>query len=263
MNKYLLVVLLIVLITSCKTNTSNNLCLNEKAFISIQDFYNLAFELDEPKIQPCHILLFDTLKSFAQIDSFRNELCKNGKIDCSGCISLKYVYKHDTIYIPVFNAICQGCYISIAPLKAIKIRINKDTLLIFKDDFYKPITLNSFKDTLENIFSKSIGEFSRLMLKRKPYINNIDSIKSWKNIDYSIIRVLNIEINDDSQIKQLKNYIDIAYNIYIQQLQNQIENTYHSNICELSRSEFKIFVRELYFSIKLQKYNSVIFIEPL
>jgi len=81
MKNYILIILIFILLISCKTIDPIFLCDNEKAFISFQNFYNSAFEEDEPKIPTCNPFLFDSLNSIDQIDSFKNYLCNNNLID--------------------------------------------------------------------------------------------------------------------------------------------------------------------------------------
>jgi hypothetical protein len=263
MKNYFLIIFVIILFNGCNSVDSRNLCDNEKAFISVQDFYYLAFEPDEPKIKQCHPFLFDTLRSTIQIDSFRTFLFNKGLIDCSGCISLKYLYKQDTVFIPASNIACDGCMVTIFPPKSFHIYLKNDSLRVKDYNSEKDISWIAYKDSLENIFSKSIGDFCRLMEQRKPYISNLDSLNSWSYFNNSYRRVLIIEISDDTEIQFLRKYIDIAYDIYFQQLRAQIKNVYHSKICELSRNEFKAFAKGLFFTINIHKEYQIKYIAPL
>lgn len=263
MKNYFLIIFAVILLNGCNTVDSRFLCDNEKAFISVKDFYYLAFDNDEPKIELCHPFLFDTLRSTTQIDSFRAYLCNNGKIDCSGCISLKYYYKQDTIYIPFSNIACDGCMVTIFPPKSFQVYLKNDSLSIKDNDSEKVLSWIAYKDSLETIFTKSIGDFCRLMDKRKPYFNNPDSLNSWRYFDNSYRRVLIIEISDDTQIKNLRKYLDTAYDIYLKQLDFHLKTIYKSKICELSHYEFKTFARGLFFPIQVYKKYPIKYIAPI
>ena len=248
---------------SCKTIDPIFLCDNEKAFISFQNFYNSAFEEDEPKIPTCNPFLFDSLNSIDQIDSFKNYLCNNNLIDCSGCISLKYLYGHDTIYIPAFNFACDDCLISQYPLRTIRFHLKNDSLSIKNISAETRITYQTYNDTLVSVFSESIGDFCRLMGNRKSYINNQDSLHSWGFFNNTYRIVVEIEISDDTQIKNLRKLLDMAYDIYLQELHSKIETIYHSEICKLSKTELKAFAKGLFFPISVNKDYQITYIAPI
>lgn len=263
MKNYYSIIFFVVLLYGCKSNITRLLCDNEKAFISIHDYNSLAYEADEPIMGTCYPFLFDTLSSIDQITRFRNYLCNNKSIDCFGIVSLKYFYKHDTIYIPAFNVICDECNVSIDPPHLIHICLRNDSLLL-KDYFSeKKITYDAFKDSLENIFSKSISSFFQLWKSRKPYLENPDSLKNYRYSDNSFIWFLDFEITNDSQISDLPQYINIAYDIYLKQLRRGMESIYQSNICDLSSNELSIFTQRLFFPISIYKYQPVIIIDTL
>jgi len=261
MKNYFGIVFIIIWVYGCKPNDTRFLCDKEKAFISVHDFYSLAFEPNEPKIEPCHPFEFDTLFSIDQIDKFRNSLCEKGLIDCFGCISLKYSYKNDSIYIPAFNIYCNGCLITLPSLKETHVYLKNDSLSI--KDLERHISFIEYSDFLDSIFSLKIRDYCILMCKRKPYINNADSLNSWRYFDNAFRSVLIIEINDDNQIKNLRKYIDCAYDLYLKQLQSNIETVYHSSICKLNHNEFKLFVKGLFFPIELYKSQPRIYVAPV
>jgi hypothetical protein len=260
MKNYTLIILIFVLLIGCKTINPTFLCDNEKAFISFQDFYRSAFDENEPKTPQCNPFLFDSLKSFDQIDSYKNYLCNNNLIDCSGCISLKYLYGHDTIYIPAFEFACDGCMISLNSIRTIHFHLKNDSLSIKDIRAETKISFKTYNDTLASIFSESIGDFCQLMGNRKPYINNKDSLNSWRFFNNSYRRVLVIEISDDTQIVNLKKLIDMAYDLYLQKLHFKIENIYHSEICKLSKTELKAFAKGLFFPITVYKEYPITYI---
>jgi hypothetical protein len=242
---------------------TRTLCSNEKAFISIQEFNSLAFDSDEPIMGKSYPILFDTLRSLDQITSFRNYLCNNKFIDCFGFISLKYYYKQDTINIPAFNCFCDDCAVSFDPPHIIHICLRNDSILI--KDYYSEvnISMETYKDTLETIFSRSIGGFFQLWKSRKSYIDNADSLRAYSYSDNSFIWFLYIEISNDSQILGLKKYIDIAYDIYLGQLRNNLESIYQTNVCDLSSNELNIFTQRLFFPISIYKYQPITIIDSL
>lgn len=261
MRNYFLIMLLLVLFGGCNSTDSKIVCDREKAFISVQDFYYSAFEPDEPKIDLCNPFLFDTLRRIDQIDSFRNYLCNRKKIDCSGCISLKYPYGGDTIYIPAFNVVC-NCMADPAPIKRFHIFLKDGNLENVKSDINRNFALAAFKDSLKAVFSKSTGDFCKLMSTRKPYFNNPDSLEVWRYFDNSYRNTLEIEISDDTQIQYLRKYIDVSYSIYLKELRSSLKTIYHSDICNLSKYEFKSFSRGLFFSINLHKEYPLNYIAP-
>jgi hypothetical protein len=260
MKNYIWILSAFILSIGCKTNDKGFLCNKEKAFISTQEFYSLAFEPNEPKIEQCYPFQYDTLTSFDQIDKFRIILCEKGLIDCSGCISLKYSYKDDSIYIPAFNILCNGCMVTLLSIKRTHFYLKNDSLTI--KDSGKYISLIDYKDLLDSTFSAKIKDCCKLMYMRKSFINNTDSKNSWRFYDNSFRSILLIEIKDDSQIKNLRKYLDCAYDSYLEQIHYNLETIYHSSICKLNHNEFKLFAKELFFPIELYKSQWEIYVAP-
>jgi hypothetical protein len=261
--RYYFLILIISIIYGCNnTSKTKLLCDNEKAFISIKDFSTSAFDSDEPIIQSCHSFLFDTLKSFNQLDNYRDYLCNSNLIDCSGCISLKYLFGSDTVYIPAINISCDNCVVIQSRARRFNIYLKNDSLSLKKNNSLEHISKKEYSDSLNGIFSKSISEFFILWKLRKPYLNNLDSLNAWRFFDNSYRNVLVFELADDSQIENIGKYIDIAYDLYLKQLRSQIETIYQSDLCRLNRYEFKAFAKGLFFPIQIVKYEPITFIAP-
>jgi hypothetical protein len=262
--RYYFLILIISFICGCHNSDKTMLlCDNEKAFISDRDFLTTAFDPEEPKIQSCFSVLFDTLKSFNQLDNYRDYLCNNDLVDCSGCISLKYLFGSDTIFIPAVNISCDNCEVIQSRVSRIKIYLENDSLSLKKYNSFEHISKEVYSDSLNSIFSKSISGFFNLWKLRKPYLNNLDSLNAWKYFDNSYRNVLVFELADDSQIENIGKYIDIAYNVYLKQLRSSLGTIYQSDICQLNRYEFKAFTKGLFFPIQIVKYEPRTYIAPL
>jgi hypothetical protein len=258
MNKYYIILLSFVLFGCHLKNDTDSPCKNENIFISYKDFCNTAFDKDEPGLPLCYPFPFDSLKSMDQIYRLRTDLCKRNIIDCSGCISLSYLYDQDTIDVPAFSIICDNCCVSIERCPHIlNIYLRNDSLFIKEQSICKNISLKQYQDKLDSLLSNTQSSFFKEWKGRKAYINNIDTLNVYRYCDGSYMTALYIEINDDSQIVNLKRYIDLAYDIYYKQLRYNLENIYQSNICKLSHNELKIFAKRLFFSISIYKTQNI------
>jgi hypothetical protein len=256
-------ILIILLVCSCQDRKKTDLSTREIPFISFNEFYNTAFESDEPKIPTCVPFSYNNLTSLSQIDSLRNHLCSNNLIiDCSGCISLIYPFKTDTIFIPAFNVNC-NCNVKLVPVKRIALLL-KDDLIYFKNLSTTKITnLEEIRDSLASDFSKSISDFCILMNKRRPYFNNPDSMQAYRYPNSSFRRVLSIGLSDDTQILHLNKLIDIAYETYLLQLRTIIPNIYKTTLDNLDAFEYNTFVKNLFFPVNIIKDISPEYIPPV
>jgi hypothetical protein len=222
----------------------------------------MAFDSNEPKIPTCVPFLFNNMTSLSQIDSLANHLCSNNIVDCSGCISLMYPFKTDTIFIPAFNVNC-NCDARLIPVKRIELLIKDDT--IYFKNLYSTRNTNfeEIRDSLSSNFSKSISDFCNLMNQRRLYFNNLDSLREYRYSINSFRRVLLIRLSDDTQIMHLNKLIDIAYETYLKQLRTIIPNIYKSSIDNLDEFEYKIFVKNLFFPVNIIKDISPEYIPPI
>jgi hypothetical protein len=260
--RILLVILTILLVCSCQDREKSDLSTREKSFISFNEFYSTAFDSDEPKIPTCVPFSFNNLTSLSQIDSLAISLCNNKLVDCSGCISLMYPYKTDIIFIPAFNVNC-NCFTKLIPFKRVELLLKDDKTYFRNNNSTMNADLEEIRDSLSTIFSKSIRDFCNLMNRRRSYLNDLDSIQAYQYFNISFRRVLLISLSDDTQIRHLNKLIDIAYEAYLKQLRTIIPDTYKLSLDKLDTSEYKMFVKSLFFSINIVKDISLEYIPPI
>lgn len=263
MNKYWILILVFFLISCQNDNESTFNCIYEKALISDKDFYQNAIDIGEPGIPLGYPFDFDTLISLQQIDSLKSKLCKNNLGDCSGYISLKYFYRKDTIYIPAFIYLCDDCHVVLTKRNKFNLLLRNDSCF-YRENYssYKPLTEKAFSDSLSQIFSMSFENIFKIWNQRKPFFNNTDSISEYKRSGLYTPSLF-IELYDDSQIQNIKKYVDKAYDIYFQKLNDKIQASYHSDLCKLSHLEFKLIAFDLFFRVEIMgRYEPPIFIPP-
>jgi hypothetical protein len=250
---------LIFLLFGCGKH-SENICIYEKALISDKDFCQSAIEPGEAIIPLGYPFDFDTLLHLSQIDTLIQEICKSKTHDCSGYISLKYIYKQDTIYIPAFSYQCD-CHVSFSRRNTFNIYLNNDSCYVRNEILNtKKISFNKYSDSLLHIFSNTFANQLEYWNKRRDYFNNIDSLKEYRRSGL-YIPSLNIELNDDSEIQNVSKYIDVAYDIYFDALNESFVENYHKELCVISHEEFKLFSFGMFFRIIiLPKYQPPVFI---
>lgn len=255
------IIILISLLFGCRNYTESTFsCNHEKALISDKDFYQNAIDPGEAIIPVGYPFAFDTLFSLRQIDTLRIKICNIQSHDCSGYISLKYNYRHDTIYIPSFMYLC-NCHVAFSQRNSFTICLKNDSCFIRKEIVkLEEISYQKYSDSLQNMFSEIFENQFKLWNERKAYFNNIDSLRRYKRNELYIPSLI-IELDDDSQIQNLRKYIDNAYDIYLEELNKSIVDNYYKELCSLSHLEFKLFAYGLFFRINIfPKYEPPIVI---
>jgi hypothetical protein len=253
--------ILILLVIACKNdNDSAFKCSYEKALISDKDFFQNAIDKGEPGIPIGHPFDFDSLVSLDQIDTLKSELCKG---DCSGYISLKYSYRKDTVYIPAFFYICNDCHVVFTKRDKFNLLLRNDSCF-YRENIgsYKPLTEKAFSDSLSQIFSSTFENTFKIWNQRKPFLNNTDSLIEYRRSGLYTPSLF-IELYDDSQIQNIKKYINKAFDIYLQEIHDKMKEEYHADLCKLSRLEFKLMSFDLFFRVEIMgRYKPPIFIAP-
>jgi hypothetical protein len=258
--KYLASVVFLISI-GCRQQTNLKLCEYEKAFISIKEFNSLAFDQDEPKIEQCQTFGYDTLKSFGQIEKFKTYLCNNKIVDCSGCIALNFIYNNDSIYIPAFDVVC-NCMVDIDYPRRISFHLENDSIKMYKLDHWKSMDDIEFKSYLDSIFSNTFSKYLSLWVNRKEYFNNPDSLSRWRFFDNSSRNLIVFRLSDDGQIKNLSKYFRTTFDAYLDNLEKKLKSIYGSDICNLTRNEFKTFCKAMYLPILVFKEEPLKYIPP-
>jgi hypothetical protein len=249
---------------SCQDENSNTFsCAYEKALISDKDFYEQAIDSGEPGIPLGYPFDFDTLVSMAQIEAFKSVLVENQSDGCHGFISLKYSYRKDTVYIPAIEYVSNNCHV----IRSIRDRFdlflrNDSCFIIDNSDCYEHVTEKAFSDSLSRLFSAYLEQIFKNWNQRKPFFNHADSVYRFKR-GRSLAPVLRIELHDDSQVRNIRKYVDKAFDVYLQKVSEEIVVNYHTEFCQLSFLEFKLMSFGLFFKIELmEKRKPIIFIPP-
>jgi hypothetical protein len=209
--QFVLIFLIMLLCLNCRQKSViNNDCGNEKAFVSLDAYIKTqAPEQSAIPLFPTGKLLkaidFDSLKSFAQVDSLINYYCKE---ESYGIIPLKFVFNFDTLLLPAFHFAC-NCF----PDRSSRIiNVNITDKNVDFDFGNSIIDINDGKlnDTLALVFTEV---FRKYFEKQFEISEKVKDIVEAKEIAISIHPrcpfVFNISVQNDGLIPKLRKPIEI------------------------------------------------------